>query len=198
MRRSLLALTAFLAACGTIEPPNDPPTYTPPPDVATEGLIPILVEATLPFDLEGTRAYAVRNPIVNYFEESDGIAPPESSEILQGTWGEAGAVRRIKLTDGHYLIERIIENTPELFTYQIWIFTNEAGRGVEQIVGIQRFTEVSENETAFSWSYKVKPKNALTAIFVRRQLPALQNYLQSAVDGWSAAAREGVSTASAE
>ena len=160
--------------------------------------MPVVVTAELPFDVAGSRAYAERTPILQFFAQSGTIAPPVDGEILQGTWGEPGAVRRLKLADGHYVIERIIKNQPEEFVYQIWVFTNEAGRGVEQIVGIQTYTPIGEDRTAFEWTYAVKPKNAITRIFIGRQLGELEAFLQQAVDGWAANAEQEVSAAAAQ
>jgi len=186
MRLVAVPFVAFLAACGSVAPPSEPPAYSEPPALATEGLVPILVTADLPFDVPGSRDYAARTPIVEFFEQTGSIAPPASSEILSGTWPEVGAVRRIRLTDGHYVIERIMQNEPEEFIYQIWVFTNEAARGVQQIVGTQKFIDAGPDVTRFEWTYAVKPKNAITRIFVQRQVPELKDYLQTAVDGWAA------------
>ncbi|NNU17705.1 hypothetical protein HK107_15340 [Parvularcula sp. ZS-1/3] len=180
---SLLALT--LAACGSVAPPDAPPQPTPPPAVATEGLIPVVVTAKLPFSLEEARAFAEANSITDFMEPSGDIAKPVGFAYLEGEWPNPGAVRRVELSDGHYVIERITGNEPELFTYQIWVFTNELRRGLEQVVGIQRFTETAEGTTDFHWTYGLKPKGPLTAFFVRRQVPDVQTYLQTAVDGWA-------------
>jgi len=190
MRLLTLPVLVLIAACSSVSPPDTPPEYTDPPEVATEGLIPAFVTAELPFDVVGSRDYAERVSIIEFFEQSGSIAPPVGGEILRGEWGKAGAVRRLELADGHYVIERIISNEPELFKYQIWVFTNSVGRGVEQIVGEQRYIPIASDKTRFEWTYAVKPKNGFTAIFVRRQMPDIEAFLQGAVDGWAANASE--------
>ncbi|MGF1543889.1 MAG: SRPBCC family protein [Parvularculaceae bacterium] len=106
-----------------------------------------------------------------------------------------GAARRLTLADGHYVIERVLENRPDFFKYQVWVFTNAAGRGVDQIVGEQRFTETADGVT-FEWTYNIKPKNALTRIFVRRVANRdIRPFLQNGIDGFAAAARDRVDAA---
>ena len=72
----------------------------------------------------------------------------------------------MKLADGHYVIERVVENRADFFKYQLFVFTNSTGRGVEQVVGEQRFI-ATENGTRFEWSYKVRPRNFVTRQIVR-------------------------------
>ena len=83
-------------------------------------------------------------------------------------------------------------NDPELFQYQIWIFTNAAGRGIEQIVGTQRFVEVDANTTRFEWTYALKPRNALTRFFVNQQTADLQTFIESGATGMAEAVEASV------
>lgn len=99
------------------------------------------------------------------------------------------------LADGHAIIERILANEPDLLRYQIWVFTNAAGRGVDQIVAEQRFVEVAPGRTRFEWTYAMAPKSIVTRPFVARmRTRTLQPYLQDAADamaGAVAATRQG-------
>lgn len=192
MRLPIISSLLLLVACASNTPPASPPIATPPPPVSTEGAIPVTVYAELPFDLEGARAYAERRSIVDFMEQSEDIARPVDGVILSGTWGEPGAVRRLELEDGHFVIERILENEPNLFRYQIWVFTNELGLGVEQIVGTQLYSLNEDGNVEFEWTYAVKPKNWFTAILVRRQIPSVEAFLEGAVRRWEAAAWEEV------
>ncbi|RED13191.1 SRPBCC family protein [Pontivivens insulae] len=190
MRPLILSAFLILAACAPTAPPATPPEPTPPPAPATEGLIEIDLVETYPLSRADLRTFMEENPITAFFEPSDDIAPVIGLEILSGTWPEPGTVRRVALADGHYVIERILENEPALFRYQIWVFTNDVGRGVEQIIGTQRFVEVDESTTRLEWTYALKPRNALTRFFVNRQVPAVRAYLQSGIDGMRAALSE--------
>ena len=189
MRLYALALLLFAAACAHA-PPTTPPEYEDPPAVATEGLRTITIVEEIPMSVPRLRAFQEKNRLTDFFEPTETIAAPAELEVIRGKWADAGAVRRVKLTDGHYVIERILENRPELFRYQIWVFTNAAGQAIEQIIGEQRFIATDPNSTRFEWDYKIKPKSALTGFFVDRQIPEIEAFLQSGMSGFAAAARQ--------
>ncbi len=194
----MIRLAAFvlsvsvLAACAGPQPPEQPPAMTVPPPVATEGLIELYTEAEMPLGLTELRAFMEANPIIDYMEPIGDLAPPVGTQLIEGVWPEPGAVRSVELADGHYVIERIITNEPELFQYQIWVFTNAAGQGIEQIVGTQRFVVIDENTTRFEWTYALKPRNALTRLFVNRQTEDLQAFIESGAVGMAAAVEASV------
>ncbi|MEM8771830.1 MAG: hypothetical protein AAGD92_09310 [Pseudomonadota bacterium] len=194
MRTLLIALFIALltTGCNAPAPPATPPAYSQPPDVAASGFVTIVLEETINMSIPQLRAFLTERPLTDFLEATETISPPASAEILKGAWPTAGAVRRLQLEDGHYVIERILENRPDFFQYQIWVFTNSAGRGVEQIIGEQRFIPITETETKFQWSYNVKPKSAFTKIFVKRQKPELRAYLATASRSMAAAANASI------
>lgn len=180
----LIAFAALLLAAACVSnPPSSPPAYSDPPPVATQGFETVTVVKEFPLSVPRLRAFMEANPIINFMKPTDSIAGPAELEILEGTWPNPGAVRRVKLTDGHYVIERITKNQPEIFQYQIWVFTNAAGRGVEQIVGEQRFIATGRNTTRFEWDYRVKPTSGVTRLFVKQQLPNIEAFLAGGTDG---------------
>ena len=183
-----IATLAILAACTTIDPPATPPAAPTPPPVATSGFVKAKATATVPLSVPETRAFLTANPIIDFLEPTGDISNPVATEILSGTWAEPGAVRRVRLADGHYLIERVVENWPEAFRYQLFFFTNATGRGVEQIVGEQRFLTQPDGTTRIEWDYDVKPANALTRFFVRRRIAEIETYITGALDRFAAAA----------
>jgi len=192
MRFLAIASLVILANCGPSAPPATPPNPTPPPDVATDGFIDSVTEATIDMSVPDLRAFLIANPITDFLEPTGDISAPASFEIISGIWPQSDAVRRVKLEDGHYVIERILVNEPALFTYQIWVFTNDVGRGVAQIVGEQRFIAEGPASTRFEWTYRVLPNSVFTRPFVRRSQPDIQRYLQNATD---AMAREANASA---
>lgn len=196
MLRLLLPLVTLLASCTSAPaPPEVPPSYSEPPPVATDGFVTVVTSADIPMSVADLRAFLLDRPFIAFLEPTEGIAPPVSEEPLIGDWLTPGAVRRLQLEDGHYVIERVLENEPELFTYQAWIFTNAAARGVDHIYGVQRFIELGPDETRFEWTYNVKPKSALTAIFVRRQVAELTEFMETGTQAMAAAASRTVSDA---
>lgn len=188
MHLLVIAVLFVLANC-TAAPPDGPPAFTHPPAVSTQGAVVIETTATVPLSLAELRAFLQRAPLIDFLEPADGLAPPAEGKVLEGDWPQAGAVRWLRLEDGHYVIERILRNEPERFEYQIWVFTNAAGRAVEQIVGVQTFTEVSAGETRFDWTYSIKPKNAFARWIVNSRRGAFDAYLGGATARMAAAAR---------
>ncbi|MEM6899692.1 MAG: hypothetical protein AAF583_07985 [Pseudomonadota bacterium] len=189
MRILILPLMALLASCSSAPlPPDVPPSYSEPPAVATDGFVSVTTSADIPLSVADLRAFLLDTPFITFLEPTETISPPVAEEVLIGEWLSEGAVRRLQLEDGHYVIERVLENRPELFTYQAWVFTNAAARGVDHIYRVQRFIVLGPNETRFEWTYNVKPKSALTAIFVRRQVPELTEFMNTGTLAMAAAA----------
>jgi len=190
MKLMTIAVAAALTACGSLQPPSSPPEYSPPPDVATQGLITLTSRAEISMSVDELRAYLLENPFISFFEPTENISPPDETEILKGEWPNPDAVRRVKLQDGHYVIERILENEPAYFSYQIWVFTNEAGRGVAQIIGEQNFVAIDDQTTLFKWDYNLKPKSGITRIFVNRQAGEVQEFMNKGTMAMAAAANK--------
>lgn len=194
MRNVIAVLTLItLAACSNAAPPDTPPKLVAPPEVATSGFEAAYVEQTIPMTVPQLRQFMDEQPLISFLKPTENIANPIDSEILQGTWAEPGAIRRLQLADGHYVIERILDNEPEFFQYQIFVFTNATGRGVEQIVGEQRFVPV-EGGTRFEWTYQVLPKNFVTRLFVRRSMDEIETYISDGLAGFANAARAEAGT----
>ncbi|MEM7487919.1 MAG: SRPBCC family protein [Pseudomonadota bacterium] len=189
MRASfVIATLALLAACSEAGPPSIPPTAPPPPEVATTGFVRAQATATVPMSVPELRAFMAANPLIDFLEPTDNIAPPVASQVLSGTWPQPGATRWLRLSDGHYVVERVLQNNPDLFRYQIFLFTNSVGRGVDQIVGEQRFLAQPDGSTRIEWDYDVKARNALTRLFVRQQIDEIDAYITGGLDGLAAAA----------
>lgn len=173
-----------------------------PKPVATDGFISVDVGGQIAMPPPAFRAYLKENPLTDHLEPSGSIAEPVDIVMLRGTWPEPDATRRVELSDGHYVIERAVEDRPDLFRYQIYHFTNEAGRGVDQIVGEMRFLETPGGGTDWQWSYNVRPKNWLTRPFVARFVEReLRPYLEGGAAGMTAAANAaatGAGTAAPE
>lgn len=192
MRKLLLTsgTALVLVACGTVqaEPPTEPPTLTAAPPVATSGLLSIDIERTIPMTVPELRAFLKAEPLIGFLRPTESIANPVASEVLAGTWPEPGAARWLRLADGHYVVERVLENEPDFFRYQVFVFTNATGRGVEQIVGEQRFVPI-DGGTRFEWSYNIRPRNFLTRIFVKREMDEIERFITSGLDHFAEAAR---------
>ena len=189
MRKVLapLSLTVLLAACANTAPPDTPPEWSPPPEVATEGFLTAYAEEEINLSVPQLRKFMEKQPLITFLEPTENISNPVETEIIRGTWPEPEATRRLKLADGHYVIERILENREDFFKYQVFIFTNAAGRGVEQIVGEQKFF-ATETGSRFEWTYNVLPRNFVTRQVVRRSMPEIEDYISGGLSRFSAAA----------
>lgn len=186
---TLIGALGILVGCSDIAPPDQPPELTAPPPVATSGFITAYTEQVIPMSLPDLREFMLERPIVTFLEPTGNISKPVEFETLVGTWGEVGATRRVKLADGHYAIERITRNDPGAFDYQIFVFTNAAGRGVDQIVGEQRFVPV-DGGTRFEWSYKVLPKHFIARQVIRGNMDAIEGFIAGGLERFTVAATE--------
>ncbi len=182
-------LLAALAACTAPAVPTSPPTLSTPPPVATDGFLTAYAEAVIPMDVPELRAFMAEQPLIDFLRPTENIANPVVSEVLDGTWDEPGAVRWLRLADGHYVVERVLENEPDLFRYQVFVFTNATGRGVEQIVGEQRFVPV-DGGTKFEWSYNVLPTNFITRQIVGGSMAEIEGFIADGLRSFAEAARE--------
>lgn len=193
MRLPLLALglTIILAACSEPSIPTEPPELTTPPEVATSGFLTAYAEQTIAMPVAGLRKFMEEQPLTSFLEPTENIANPVGSNVIQGVWPNPGAFRWLKLADGHYVIERILENEADFFKYQVFIFTNATGQGVEQIVGEQRFVPVNGG-TRLEWTYNVLPTNFVTRQFVRRSMDEIEAYISGGLEGFAAAANASV------
>ncbi len=187
-RASAILSVILLAACSSVEAPSNPPAMTTPPEVASSGLLSAYVEATIPMEVDELREFMTEQPLISFLQPTENISNPVASELLEGTWPDPGAVRRLRLADGHYVIERVIENRPEYFKYQVFVFTNDTGRGVDQIVGEQRFVPLGA-DTRFEWTYNVRPRNFITRFIVARNMDEIEAYIGGGLTRFAEAIR---------
>ena len=185
---SFLSIAVIIAGCSSADAPVQPPEPVAPPTVATSGFLTAYADETIPMSVTQLRKFLKDQPLIGFLEPTENISNPVDTEVLAGTWGETGAVRRVKLADGHYVIERIVENDLSLFKYQLFVFTNSTARGVSQIVGEQRFVPVDAG-TRFEWYYNVLPRNAFTRLFVRGRMDEIERYIANGLADFADAAR---------
>lgn len=162
----------LLSACvGTVEPPSKPPTYTGAAPEISGGPY-ATYEAVRVFDapLEPLRRYIEDgNKIVAAMEETDNIKKPVDVVVLFGDWPEEGAVRRLEFSDGHFTLERVLENDfPTLFRYQVWNFTAAAGKNLDYAVGQQAWEVLPDGQSQLTWTYSLRPNAGYKRFFVQR------------------------------
>ena len=186
-RRSVTGLAAMvmLVACSSVAPPDVPPSdIASYPALAEDGYASVTLTRDFDVPRDWLRGWlAETSAFTKNFESTDDIAKPASTEVLSGEWFEPGSVRRVRLEDGHYVLERIVNNTPERLEYQIWAFTNAAGKNVDHIRGVQQFEALDADSTRFTWTYAALPNAGFKRPFVRRFVDSeVRDYLESSLD----------------
>lgn len=117
------------------------------------------------------------------------IAGVARTEMLQGSWPEPGARRRVVRKDGNQSLEEALENTwPTSFRYEVWGFTDRERILTNYLVGEFQHHEVPGG-TEVKWTYSFHRRTLLAAPFlsmvVNSRVPefmraALQNMKQQA------------------
>jgi hypothetical protein len=89
------------------------------------------------------------------------------TDPLTGTWGEPGSRRRVVLADGNSLLEEVlISQLPEMFRYEVWSFTSEAGKYAAYGIG-QFQLKKAGTSTDVVWSYYFRPRGWVDAWLMR-------------------------------
>lgn len=171
--RTLLALAAssLLIACsGPPAPPSVAPSdFSTRPALVEKGYAQTVVVQDFPMEISDLRAWLMDgNKVVAAMDGGGRIAGPKEAVYFDGEWPNPGATRRIELTDGHYVLEKVLVNTAEAFEYQIWGMTSAVGNNVEHVHGIQAFETLPNGRTRMTWTYKVKPNAGFKRPFVQR------------------------------
>ncbi len=168
---AVIATALTLAACaGTPVPPAVPPSdFSTRPAIAETGFAETVVVQDFPLERSELRAWlADGNKIIAAMDGGEDFAGPVDEVYFDGTWPEPGSTRRVELSDGHYVLERVINNAPAAFEYQIWNMTNEVGNNVDYVHGIQAFEPLEQGGTRLTWTYKVMPNAGFKRPFVQR------------------------------
>ena len=113
------------------------------------------------------------------------------TEPLIGDWipgSRAGNRRRVRFTDGNYLAEEVLDDTPDRFRYLIWGFTSGQRVAVRQ--GLAEFRFIAhQGGTRLEWTYAFLPTLPILRPFVRRFLARVMTPMMTAT---LAAMRDGV------
>lgn len=197
LRAALVTLsTALIPACSS----NPAPPAVPPSDVTAypalrdSGYAETTLVSDFPMPPTEFRAWVeVGNKFVAAMDGEGSIAKPVDTVYLTGDWPEVGATRRVELSDGHYVLERVVDNQPSRFEYQIWNITSGAGSNVDHVHGVQQFDTNAAGGTRLTWSYRVMPDAGFKRPFVSRFVKnEIRPFLQGSLDTMQAWAAEDV------
>jgi Polyketide cyclase / dehydrase and lipid transport len=159
---------AAIAAAFVIRPTDAPDYAGAPPALAQSGHVSFTIEAIMPMPPEEFRAWQRENPVVKFLQPSPSIPKVDRTEMIDGTWFEAGAKRRVIFEDGNTAVERVIAYEPEVFRYQIWGFTAPSRYLIDHVEGEIKYEKSGETDTRFIWTYKMKPRAFFTTPLLER------------------------------
>jgi hypothetical protein len=172
-KAAVLLGSLVLAACSATPPSVPPELSNPPAIVQDDNYITHVTKRTIQWDRVQFRRWLESKQFVSFLPKDQGIAGVKTAVPMRGIWGQNGAIRRVHLEDGHFVFDHIINNQyPDVFQYQVYGFTNEAGRVSEYIRAEFKYTEDKPGVTTFQWTYSMRPKSALTR-------PLLNSFVQN-------------------
>ena len=104
------------------------------------------------------------------------------TEPLVGAWipgSRAGNRRWVRFTDGSYLAEEVLDDSPELFRYLIWGFTSIQRVAIRH--GLAQFRFIAQGDaTRVEWTYAFLPTLSILRPFVRRFLATVMTPMMTA------------------
>jgi hypothetical protein len=164
---ALLGAT-FLAACSNAPPREMPPAYTEPaPEISGEPDARHVASRLIPAPQAVVRQWIAEGRMLDMLQSTDRVSKPARFDVLFGNWPETGAIRRVQQEDGHFVAERVLESSSEIFAYQIWAPTTSAGRNIRYGRGEFRVARSGEAQTELTWTYELKARNPVAAHFLR-------------------------------
>jgi hypothetical protein len=168
LRLAVVALLIAVTACSNAAPPETPPAYTDAaPEITDAPDASYVTTRRVEAPAAAVRQWIDEGRMLPSLQSTDRVSKPAGYDMLSGTWPEPGAIRRVQQEDGHYVAERVLENTPEVFAYQIWAPTTSAGRNILYGRGEFRVTTIDAASSTLTWTYELKARNALVAPFLR-------------------------------
>lgn len=158
-----------LAGCANVKPPETPPGLSTPPPITEGGYSTYQTTRVFNAPLVPLRQWIEEgNRIVAAMEETDRIKKPVNLVVLSGTWPETGSVRRLEFSDGHFVLERVLQNDfPNTFRYQVWDYTSAAGSSLSYALGEQSWRVLPDGRAELTWTYSLRARSPLFAPFVR-------------------------------
>jgi hypothetical protein len=196
---SMVFVTALFALAGcAVTPPAVAPEMSPPPAIINDNnYVSHVATRTVNWDRASFRRWLEKEQMISFLPKDQGIPGVRGATPTRGTWGQNGAVRRVSLDNGHYAFDHITNNQfPDLFQYQVYGFTNEAARVAEYIRAEFKYTETAPGVTTLQWTYAMRPKSALTKLFVEQYMNSkMRPYMEAGMDNMVAAATKAAAAA---
>jgi Polyketide cyclase / dehydrase and lipid transport len=164
----VVAMAIVLAACAPEGPPMPPDLAMSPAPALEEGHHSTHISTRrINVDAAELWGWVDGGAMLAALESRPPVSKPARVEEMSGKWPETGAVRRVQLEDGNYVLERVLEyRPPELMRYQVWAFTTSAAAQVDYAVGEFRVSSAESGGSDFTWTYRMRAKSALARPFI--------------------------------
>lgn len=171
----LVAVLSTLTLAWAAAPKRPPDSNAVRPPVDQGGFVSHTEEVTIQVPLQFLHEWRKGKSLETQLRGTNRLAGVARTEMIQGTWGEVGARRRVVRKDGNQSLEEILESTPPtLFRYEVWGFTDRAGLLTNYLVGEFQHHEVPGG-TLVKWTYSFHRRSLLTepflSIMVRSRIP---------------------------
>lgn len=116
------------------------------------------------------------------------------TEMIDGTWGQVGARRRVLLHGGGSALEQITANNPpDYFAYRVWNIGGPGERLIRYIRGEFFVTSRPDGRTRVEWRYSLRPRTSLARPLVSAFASlGIQPFLESGIDAIKAGAERSV------
>jgi Polyketide cyclase / dehydrase and lipid transport len=188
----IATMIAITSGCTTAPPANAPVFSEPPAVIADNNYVSHVAVRTVEWDVASFRRWLEKEQMITFLPKDQGIPGAKSATPMRGTWGQNGSVRRVNLENGHYVFDHITNTQfPELFQYQVYGFTNEAGKVAEYIKAEFRYTEAKPGFTTLQWTYSMRPKSMFTRPFVNSFMnDKMKPYMEAGMDNMATAAKK--------
>lgn len=167
---AVLAVVTTFAVRQSLAPPQTPPAYTGArPELAEDGYVSHTESILIDGSVQEVRAWLNGAELEDLGLESDNTPSVVRTDILRGTWDPAqdrvGDRRRVVLDDGHFTVEEVLVDEPEMFRYVVWGYTNYARLMIDHAVG--QFTYEDEGgDTRLTWTYSFQPRSPMVRPFL--------------------------------
>ncbi|MCA0870923.1 SRPBCC family protein [Seohaeicola saemankumensis] len=193
MFRSLMICLASLTI-GTATLAADAPTHSAPPPLREAGDYLTNIETAVFNGPPSKVRHAVQSPahgVLANVKATDRIPQVTGTTPITGQFPNPGSVRQVNMAGGYTATERMIENGPDGFRYQVWDLTAPSARLIEHIVGQFSYRALEDGRTEVTWSYSVAPRTFVARPFIRRFLdndfaPFMQGGLNGAAAHFNA------------
>jgi carbon monoxide dehydrogenase subunit G len=168
---------ATIAALGVVAwrltvPPGEPPDYSGErPALVDDGYVSVThsVHVDAPPEQVWSSGNDPNLSLEDIVQFDNGFPAVDTTQPLVGEWtpGERVGDRRwVRFEDGHYLVEEVLADEPDVFRYQIWGFTSVQRIAVQHAVAEFRY-EPEAGGTRLSWTYSFLPTTPILSGMVQ-------------------------------